>query len=132
MIIYEANKKEFVDSVFSGSITDEIYDVYLEKVGKSGESQIRSWENSMQFMYRILEDKDIPDECGVAIEFTIPTTSKRIDFIITGSSEDKQDSAIIIELKQWDSAEKVEGKDGIVKTYLGGGIRETTNPSYQV
>ena len=132
MIIYEANKKEFVDSVFSGSITDEIYDVYLEKVGKSGESQIRSWENSMQFMYRILEDKDIPDECGVAIEFTIPTTSKRIDFIITGSSEDKQDSAIIIELKQWDSAEKVEGKDGIVKTYLGGGIRETTHPSYQV
>lgn len=58
--------------------------------------------------------------------------SKRIDFIITGSSDDKQDSAIIIELKQWDSAEKVEGKDGIVKTYLGGGIRETTHPSYQV
>lgn len=132
MIIYEANKKEFVDSVLSGSITDEIYDVYMEKVGKSGISQIRSWENSMQFMYRILEDKDIPDKCGVAIEFTIPTTSKRIDFIITGSSEDKQDSAIIIELKQWDSAEKVEGKDGIVKTYLGGGIRETTHPSYQV
>lgn len=86
----------------------------------------------MQFMYRILEDKDIPDECGVAIEFTIPTTSKRIDFIITGSSDDKQDSVIIIELKQWDSAEKVEGKDGIVKTYIGGGIRETTHPSYQV
>lgn len=132
MIIYEANKKEFVDSVFSGSITDEIYEVYLEKVGKSGISQIRSWENSMQFMYRILEDKEIPNECGVAIEFTIPTTSKRIDFIITGSSEDKEDSVIIIELKQWDSAEKVEGKDGIVKTYLGGGIRETTHPSYQV
>ena len=86
----------------------------------------------MQFMYRILEDKEIPDECGVAIEFTIPTTSKRIDFIITGSSDDKQYSAIIIELKQWDNAEKVEGKDGIVTTYLGGGIRETTHPSYQV
>ena len=37
MIVYEATKAEFVDSVFSGSITDEIYDVYLEKVGKSGE-----------------------------------------------------------------------------------------------
>ena len=41
MIVYEANKKEFVESVFSGSITDEIYDVYLQKVGKSGISQIR-------------------------------------------------------------------------------------------
>lgn len=76
MIIYEANKKEFVDSVFSGSIKDDIERVYREKVGNSGASQIRSWENSMQFMYRILEDKDIPDECGVAIEFTIPTTQK--------------------------------------------------------
>ena len=131
MIVYEATKAEFVDSVFSGSITDEIYDVYKQKIGKSNESQIRSWENSMQFMYRILEDGEIPEDCGVAIEFTIPTTSKRIDFIITGQDEDNTDSVVIIELKQWDSAQKVTGKDAIVRTYLGGGIRETTHPSYQ-
>ena len=132
MIVYEATKGEFVDSVFSGSITDEIYDVYKEKIGKSSKAQIRSWENSMQFMYRILEDKDIPEDSGVAIEFTIPTTSKRIDFIISGQDSNDTDSVVIIELKQWDSAEKVEGKDGIVKTYVGGGIREVTHPSYQV
>ena len=28
MIVYEATKWEFVDYVFSGSITDEIYDVF--------------------------------------------------------------------------------------------------------
>ena len=132
MIVYEATKSEFIDSVFSGSITDEIYDVYKQKIGKSAKSQIRSWENSMQFMYRILEDSEIPDNSGVAIEFTIPTTSKRIDFIITGQDDNKTDSVVIIELKQWDSAQKVTGKDGIVKTFLGGGIRETTHPSYQV
>ena len=132
MIVYEATKGEFIDSVFSGSITDEIYDIYQQKIGKSGISQIRSWENSMQYMYRILEDSEIPDDCGVAIEFTIPTTSKRIDFILTGLNQFNDDSVIIIELKQWDSAKKVEGKDGIVKTVLGGGLRETTHPSYQV
>ena len=132
MIVYEATKGEFVDSVFSGSITDEIYDVYKEKIGKSNESQIKSWENSMEFMFKILIDEEIPDDCGVAIEFTIPTTSKRIDFILTGQDNNKTDNIVIIELKQWDSAEKVEGKDGIVKTFLGGGIRETTHPSYQV
>ena len=132
MIVYEATKEEFIDSVFSGSITDEIYDIYQQKIGKSGISQIRSWENSMQYMYRVLEDKEIPDDCGVAIEFTIPTTSKRIDFILTGLNQFEDDSVVIIELKQWDSAEKVEGKDGIVKTVLGGGLRETIHPSYQV
>ena len=132
MIVYEATKGEFIDSVFSGSITDEIYDVYKEKIGKSNVSQIRSWENSMQYMYRILEDSEIPSDCSVAIEFTIPTTSKRIDFILTGQDDNHVDNVVIIELKQWDSAEKVEGKDGIVKTFVGGGIRETTHPSYQV
>lgn len=132
MIVYEATKDEFIDSVFSGSITDEIYDVYQEKIGKSGISQIRSWENSMQYMYRVLEDSEIPGDSGVAIEFTIPTTSKRIDFILTGLNQFHEDSVVIIELKQWDSVQKVEGKDGVVRTVLGGGLRETTHPSYQV
>ncbi len=132
MIVYEATKAEFVDSVFSGSITDEIYEMYQQKIGKSGKSQIMSWENSMQYMYRVLEDNEIPDDCGVAIEFTIPTTSKRIDFIITGLNKFQDDSVVIIELKQWSEAQKVEGKDGVVKTVLGGGLREITHPSYQV
>ena len=132
MIVYEATKAEFVDSVFSGSITDEIYDIYQQKIGRSPKSQIMSWENSMQYMYRVLEDSEIPDDCGVAIEFTIPTTSKRIDFILTGENQFNDDSVVIIELKQWSEAQKVDGKDGVVKTVLGGCLRETTHPSYQV
>jgi hypothetical protein len=132
MIVYEATKAEFVDSVFSGSITDEIYAMYQQKIGRSPKSQIMSWENSMQYMYRVLEDSEIPDDCGVAIEFTIPTTSKRIDFILTGENQFRDDSVVIIELKQWSEAQKVDGKDGVVKTVLGGGLRETTHPSYQV
>lgn len=132
MIVYEATKEEFCDSVLVGSITDEIYDVYKEKIGKSAKSQIRSWENSMEYMYKVLNDSKIPSDCGVAIEFMIPTTSKRIDFILTGMNQFQDDSVVIIELKQWDSAQKVDGKDGVVKTYLGGAVRETTHPSYQV
>ena len=132
MLVYQATKGEFMDSVECGSITDEIYDVYKQKIGNSPRSQIRSWDNSMEFMYKVLNDKTIPDDSGVAIEFTIPTTSKRIDFTLAGENNNGQDSVVIIELKQWEKAEKVEGKDGIVKTFLGGGIRETTHPSYQV
>lgn len=131
MIVYEATKKEFCNSVLEGNITKDIEGFYFAKIGKSPESQIRSWRNSMVYMRNVLEDSEIPNDCGVAIEFTIPTTSKRIDFILTGLNKFKDDSVVIIELKQWDSAEKVEGKDGIVKTFLGRGINETTHPSYQ-
>ena len=131
MLVYEATKGEFLDSVLMGSITDEIYAIYQEKIGKSPQSQIDSWTNSMEFMYKVLSDNDIPNDAGVAIEFTIPTTSKRIDFTLTGLNENNEDSVVIIELKQWSSADKVGGKDGLVLTYLGGGLRETAHPSYQ-
>ena len=41
------------------------------------------------------------------------------------------DSVIIIELKQWETCTAVEGKDAIVSTFTGGGIREVAHPSYQ-
>lgn len=78
-----------------------------------------------------LNHKDIPSDAGVAIEFNIPNTSKRVDFIISGKDDKGKSNLVIVELKQWEKATVVENKDGIVKTYLGGGIRETTHPSYQ-
>ena len=85
----------------------------------------------MRFMYMVLTDDEIPDDSGVAIEFTIPTTSKRIDFTLTGLNENQEDSVVIIELKQWSEASKVEGKDGLVLTRFGKNYVETPHPSYQ-
>ena len=84
----------------------------------------------MQYMRGVLSDKRIPKDAGVAIEFSIPQTSKRIDFILTGVNRVNRRSAVIIELKQWEEAHITE-KDGIVRTFLGGGERETAHPSYQ-
>lgn len=132
MIVYEATKKEFCQAVFDQTIVDEIYAMFQDKLGRrTSKAEIRSWENSMEFMDKILDDSEIPDDSSVAVEFTIPLTSRRIDFMIAGEDAQYEDSIIIIELKQWEKAQKVDGKDAIVKTYLGGGIRETTHPSYQ-
>jgi hypothetical protein len=61
-------------------------------------------------MYKVLNTAEIPDGCGVAIEFGVPYTSSRIDFLLTGrgngiADSPATDSAIIIELKQWESLE---------------------------
>ena len=60
MLVYEATKEEFMTSVELGSICDEIYEVYQAKIGKSNKAQIRSWENSMEYMYKVLNDNEIP------------------------------------------------------------------------
>lgn len=116
MLVYESTKENFMNDVENDTITDNIYSIYQEKIGKSPQAQIRSWHNSMEYMYKVLNNNEIPDDAGVAIEFTIPTTSKRVDFILSGLNEDKKESVIIIELKQWESAQSVIANGGGVST----------------
>lgn len=131
MLIYQGIKKDFLFDVLNDNITDKIHTEYKKFFGNSNLSQIRSWKNSMEYMNKVLSDTEIPDEAGIAIEYNIPTTSKRVDFIVSGFDESKKGSVIIIELKQWERCEKEENKDGIVKTYLNKGIHDAPHPSYQ-
>lgn len=131
MIVYTAKKCDFVKDVESEQIHEIIHLQFKRKLlRRASQSEIRSWQNSMQCMLAILDDVDIPDDSGVHIEYNLPSTSKRIDFILTGCDADKNEKAVIIELKQWSEVEKTD-KDGIVKTWLGGGLIETNHPSYQ-
>ena len=131
MIVYSATKSEFNNDVNTNVIADKILERFKEQLGHStSETEIRSWENSMLFMNNILLDKAIPGNAGVSIEYRIPLTSNRIDFILTGQDHKKADTAIIVELKQWSDVKRTT-KDAIVETYLGKGERETSHPSYQ-
>jgi DUF2075 family protein len=132
MIIYQSTKEEFLDYVKDDSITHKIYDVFRERIGRTRESEISSWTDSMKEMAKIVCSPLIPPDASIAIEFNIPMTSNRIDFLITGFDDKNKGRVIIVELKRWQKVEKVTDKDGIVKTALGHGIHETTHPSYQV
>src|SRR6202142_3969583 len=81
-------------------------------------------------MDRVLNDDAIPADAGVAIEDHIPQSSKRIDFILTGLDEQKRESAVLIELKQWAHA-RLTAHDAIVITHFSHGDRETPHQSYQ-
>lgn len=130
MIVYEATKSEFLEDVFHDELVNNICNNYNSKIGKINEREVRSWDNSMQYMYRVLNDNEIPSDAGVAIEFKIPHTSRRVDFLISGRDGDK-DSIVIVELKQWESVEVIRGKEAIVKTAMNRGLIETIHPSYQ-
>lgn len=130
MIVYEATKNEFLQDVFNDELVSNICHNFTEKIGSINEKEVRAWDNSMQYMYRVLSDDEIPGDAGVAIEFRIPYTSKRVDFLISGSNNE-HDSVVIVELKQWDEIEKVVGKEAIVKTVINRSLRETPHPSYQ-
>lgn len=131
MIIYRATKKQFVDDVFNDTIADNIDSAFVEHLGRhTSPNEVRSWHNSMQYMYKVVNIPELPDEVGIAIEYQIPLTAKRIDFIISGLNAKKKEQIIIIELKQWEEAEPTQ-KPGIVVTRFQHGKAETAHPSYQ-
>lgn len=132
MIIYEATKKKFIEDVIQDKIEENIDTRFYEKMGyHTSLAERKAWNNSMQYMMKVLIDNNIPENSGIAIEFKIPNTSKRVDFIITGKNEELKNTGIIIELKQWTEANIVSGKDGIVQTFTGHALREVIHPSYQ-
>lgn len=131
MIVYSAAKQTFLDDVDSNRIGEIILGRFKDVLHRStGASEVSSWTNSMQYMDRVLRDSTIPDDCNVAIEYQIPRTSNRIDFLITGENHDRNRYAILVELKQW-SESTITDKDAIVQTYLGGSLQEVNHPSYQ-
>lgn len=132
MIIYKESKKQFVADVFNDCIEEKINKMMIEKMHRhTGEAEYRSWANSMQYMYKVMDSDSIPDDVDVAIEYRIPNSNKRVDFIVAGEGENGEENAVVIELKQWQSAQRVVDKNGLVRTVLGGSLRETTHPSYQ-
>ena len=131
MIVYLANKTQFREDILSNRIEEIVHESFQGTLGRSvGAAELASWKNSLRHMDTVLEDAGIPHDAGVAIEFNIPQTGKRVDFIITGTREDHQRTAVIVELKQWQEA-KATTKDAIVSTFVGGREREVNHPSYQ-
>lgn len=131
MIIYSGSIKEFKESVILGQIADKIEAEFkIRKIQSNLRSEFRAWNNSLMFMQTVLSDVEINEDLDFAIEYQIPSTSKRVDFIITGIDDTDHLKGIIIELKQWEDAERTSRED-IVTTFVGGGRRAVTHPSYQ-
>lgn len=133
MIVYNDTKKQFVDDVRCNVIADKILTLVRERGINAGQdAEFASWQNSMNFMRNIVDDREIDDEVRIAIEYNIPLTSKRVDFIISGADQNDRDNVVIVELKQWQKAEKVDDSMHYsVRTYVGNSNRIVCHPSYQ-
>ena len=133
MLVYEGIKSGFINDVDLGIIADKIRNKYIQVIKrKPSIPEFNSWKNSMQYMRGVLSDNEIPGNTGIAIEYNIPPTGCRIDFMMSGYGKNKS-NVVIVELKQWDKATEVEQMDGIYKvnTFTGGGLRDVNHPSYQ-
>lgn len=131
MIIYQSTKDGFLNDAFGQDIETVVLGAYQARTGhRVAKTEIRAWKESLLAMAKVLRHGSIPDDCGVAIEYVIPQTAKRIDLLLSGIDELNRSNLIIVELKQWEAA-TLTHKDGLVRTRFAGGESDTSHPSYQ-
>jgi len=130
MLAYLATKEQFL--IDAPTIEDLVRDKVKEKLNlKVGESEYTAWRNSLgNAMFHAINSDVIPNNAGVAVEYRVNGRAFRIDFMVTGKDALGRESLFIVELKQWTDIEFSELADH-VRTYLGGGIRDTLHPAYQ-
>jgi DUF2075 family protein len=132
LIIYQGTKSGFLQDTDNRDIEDVVARAYLARTGRYvPNAEIRSWRESLAQMAKVLRDESMPDDMGVGIEYGIPQTAKRIDFILSGRDADDRPHLIVVELKQWSTA-RISEKDGLVIAQRGGAKEtEGAHPCYQ-
>ncbi|MGJ7497829.1 DNA/RNA helicase domain-containing protein [Variovorax sp. RT4R15] len=133
MIIYQANKREFLHHALREDIEDVVSRQFRSATGYGvGPSEVQAWKYSLLEMAKVLQDEEIPQDAGVAIEYQLPQSTKRIDFVIAGEDARSRTKVVIIELKQWSESRRSD-KDAVIWARRGGrtGEREGPHPSYQ-
>ena len=133
MIIYRSSTAHFDLDVRFNKIVDKLENEFIRTLGrKVSDPERRSFQNSLSKMNEVLINEELNSvNCGVLIEYHLPQSSMRLDFMITGKDKFLNPNAVIVELKQWESVEE-SNTDRQVYTYTGGALREVNHPAVQV
>ena len=131
MIIYENTRGGFINDIRTGSIATKVQNAFERHgIHHNNVAEYRAWGNSLMFMRNVLDDDDIPEDVSLAVEYQIPLTSKRVDFLIAGKDGAGTDNVVVVELKQWEDSGMTSRPD-VVTAFTGGANRAVCHPSYQ-
>jgi len=131
MRLYSGSSEQFIEDTTQNQIAEKMKATFFDYFRSNpSPSEVMSWRNSLRAMSLVLMSSLLNDH-GVLLEYQLPLTSKRLDFLICGKDSHAIDNAIIIELKQWEKCQVAEGENEVI-TYVGGGYREVLHPAAQV
>jgi len=129
--LYAGTSKQFVDDVVLNRVAQKLRLAFFQHFRYyPPDSEIRSWQNSLSRICNVVQHARL-DNHGVLLEYQLPLTSKRLDFMITGLGNNRKGNAVVVELKQWESADR-SWVDDCVTTFVGGRVRDVLHPSVQV
>lgn len=116
----------------SNSAIEQMMARMLATTGRRpSDSEVRAWHASLPVLANDLITAGLGD-VEILVEQQLPLTSRRVDAVLAGQHpKTGQASFVLVELKQWSSAEVYEGDPGLVTIDAYGG-RPVLHPMDQV
>jgi DUF2075 family protein len=131
MRLYSGTSSQFVEDAFRNQIAGKLKSAFFDYFRYyPSPSEVHSWQNSLRAISQVFSHADLTDH-GILLEYQLPLSSKRLDCMITGHDAQSRDSAVIIELKQWEKSEVADAEREVL-SWVGGAKREVLHPSVQV
>ncbi len=131
MRLFSGTSRDFMDDTVHNRIADKLKDAFFGYFRyHPPHSEVAAWRNSLRATAQVFSAAGLVDQ-GVILEYQLPLTSRRLDCMICGRDQTRQDQAVIIELKQWERSEPAPGENEVM-AWLGGAEREVLHPSVQV
>lgn len=132
MILYSSKVNDFINDINNNKISYILENLKQKELYEgTTSSEKQSWKNSLKYMSEILQQTSIPKDCTVVLEYNLPMTSSRIDFMLCGYNCENKKNILIIELKQWSKVNEVKDSEILLETYVGNGLKKVIHPSYQ-
>lgn len=129
--LYSGATVDFVSDATRNRIAGKLSEAFFQYFRYSpAQSEVRSWQNSLRAMSSVVELAGLDDH-GIVVELQLPLSSRRLDCMITGHDEAHRAQAVIVELKQWETAAPSNIEE-CVTVFVGGRERDVLHPSRQV
>ena len=119
-------------SALEAHLADRLAEQMAIQVGqRPSPSERNSWQRSIPALRADLMDAGL-GQVEILLEYRLPLTSKRADVVLAGRHPTTgKPSFVVVELKQWSEAERIEGSDTLFRV-MPHFKREFLHPGLQV
>lgn len=125
--LYRATVPQFIRDVSDDVLVPRLVAEFTRVNGAAvSASEATSWQASLLPLANVLAVGRLA-ESTVFVELFMPLTSRRCDALLTGRDGAQQDSAVVVELKQWSTC-----KEGPYADHVSVAGRVLVHPSIQV
>ena len=130
MLLYQGTSQNFIRDAADGRLTDRIEMAFFGRYHYAPEERgLQTFGRYLRSLAKVMDAAGLQDS-GVILKYQLPSSSQRLDCVVTGRDDEGQENVVIIEMKDWQACRLADGGCELIEERHGLPI-EILHPSVQ-